>query len=297
MRTTTAAFDTEAAKKQNRPIELLDLFFGSQTADDASTLHYAIWDDFVSFYSVDGVAKTYTPIGVRRSEVTNVMDNEQRTVTLEIDNVNRAFQAIFFQNADFMRDKRVVLRHVFQDALGAAANAIVVIDGLVSSIRITEKICQMDIAGTIGQLQFKTGRYLDRICPLNFAQGLCAFGVSAATLLQAQTDTVAAGSTATTVKLATVNKADKYYAVGTLLFNSGQNIGYMRKVITWTQSTKAAVLDFALPFIPTVGDSVTISRDCDKSFTECKTRYTEIDATNGNTPNFHGFPTVVQTVN
>lgn len=297
MRTTTAAFDTEKNKAQSAPIELLDLFFGSQTADDASTLHYAITDQPVAFFNIDGAAKSYTPIGVRRSGVSNVMENEQRQATLEIDNLNRAFQVFFFQNADFMRDKRVLLRHVFADALGAAANAVVILDGTIAAVRITEKICQIELAGAVGQLQFRTGRNIDRLCPLNFAESLCAAGVSAATLLQELTDTVAAGSTKTSIKLATVNKPDKYYAVGEIEFTSGQNNGYLRKVIKWTQSTKEAVPDFGLPFTPAVGDGVKIRRDCDKTFNECKNRYTEIDAVNGNTANFAGFPTVVQSVN
>lgn len=296
-RTTTAAFDTEKAKKQNKPIELLDLFFGSQTADDVSTLHYAIHDVPVAFFNIDGVATTYTPIGVRRSEVSNVIENETRQMTLEIDNINRTFQTFFFQNADFMRDKRVLLRHVFDDALGAAANAVVILDGTIATVRITERVCQIELAGAIGQLQFQTGRAIDRLCPLNFAGSLCAFGVAVATLTQETTDTVAAGSTKTAVRLASVVRPDKYFAIGLLEFTSGQNNGYVRKVIKWTQSTKEAVLDFSLPFTPTVGDGVKIKRDCDKTFNECKGRYTEVDAVNGNTANFHGMNTVVQSVN
>ena len=297
-RPVSSDLDAELAKKQNKPIELLDLFFGSQTSDDVSTLHYAIGTDMpLDFYNVDGALKTYSPIGVRRTEVTNVMDTETRTLTLEIDNINRAFQSLFFQGADFMRDKRVMLRHIDLDATGAAANAVIILDAAIASVRITEKVCQVDLAGAIGNLQFQTGRVLDRLCPLVFAGAICAAGVSAATLLQAATDTVAAGSTKTSVGLATVNKPDKYYAIGMLVFNSGQNIGVIRKVIKWTQSAKTAVLDFGLPFTPQVGDSVTIKRDCDKTLHECKTRYTEIDATVGNTANFHGFPTVVDSVN
>lgn len=296
-RTTTAAFNTERDKKQNHPIELLDLFFGSQTVDDASTLHYAIHDADVGFFNIDGAAKTYTAIGVRRSDVSNVIENEARQTTLEIDNINRAFQAFFFQNADFMRDKRVLLRHVFQGATAALADAITILDGVISTVRITERVCQIELAGVIGQLQFHTGRHIDRLCPLNFVSALCAAGVTVATLTQEATDTVAAGSTKTAVRLTTNTKADKYYAIGTLEFTSGQNVGYLRKVIKWTLATKQADLDFALPFTPTIGDAVKIKRDCDKTFNECKNRYTEVHATLGNTANFHGFNTVVQTIN
>jgi hypothetical protein len=296
-RTTTAAFNTERDNKQNRPIELLDIFFGSQTADDASTLHYAIWDEPVDFFNIDAVSKTYTPIGVRRSGATNVMDNEQRQMTLEIDNINRAFQALFFQNADFMRDKRVVLRHVFKDALAAAANAVVILDGLIASVRITERICQMELAGVIGQMQFQTGRVIDRLCPLNFAAGLCAAGTTAATLLQEATDTVTGSSTKSALFFSTINKADKYFAVGTVEGVTGQNAGLIRKVIKWTSSTKKADLDFVLPFTPANGDQFKIRRDCDKTILECTARYVEVHATNGNKANFAGFPSVVNSVN
>lgn len=296
-RTVSSALATELAKKQQYPIELLDLFFGSQTADDASTLHYAIHDQSVAFFDIGGATETYTPIGVRRSAVSNVMENEQRQVTFEIDNFNHAFQTFFFQNADFMRDKRVVLRHVDGNALGAAANAVVVIDGTIASVRITEKVCQIELAGVIGQLQFQTGRHIDRLCPLNFAESLCAHGVSAATLLQEVTDSVTGSSTKGALIFNTVNQPDKYYAVGTVEGVSGLNVGVVRKVVKWTQSTKRADLDFELPSTPSNGDTFKIRRDCDKTVNECKNRYTEIHATLGNTANFAGFPTVVDTIN
>jgi len=297
-RPTSAALNTELAKHQNKPIELLDLFFGSQTADDASTLHYAIGTDVpITFFNVDGVSKTYTPLPVSRSEVTNVLDTETRALTLQMENINRTFQAFFFQGADFMRDKRILLRHIDLSALAAAGDAVIILDGTIASVRITEKVCQLELAGAIGNLNFQTGRKIDRLCPLTFAGSLCAAGVSAATLKQEQTDTVASGSTKTSIKLSTVNNANKYYAIGELEFTSGQNIGQIRKVITWTQSTKTAVVDFGFTYTPQVGDAIKIRRGCDKTFNECKSRYTEIDAVSGNTANFHGFPTVVDSVN
>jgi len=294
----SATLDTELAKHQNQPIELLDLFFGSQVNDDASTLHYAMGTDApIDFFNVDGVTKTYTPLPVSRSEVTNVLDTETRTLTLQMANINRTFQAFFFQGADFMRDKRILLRHVDRNALSAAGDAVIILDGTIASVRITEKVCQLELAGAIGNLTFQTGRKIDRLCPLTFAGSLCAAGVSAATLKQEQTDTVAAGSTKTAIKLSTVNNADRYYAIGELEFASGQNVGQMRKVISWTQNTKTAVVDFGFTSTPQIGDAVKIRRGCDKTFNECKTRYTEVDAVNGNAANFHGFPTVVDSVN
>ena len=297
-RSTSSALNTELAKHQNKPIELLDIFFGSQTADDASTLHYAMGTDVpVAFFNIDGTSKTYTPLPVSRSEVTNVLDTETRQVTLQMENITRTFQSYFFQGADFMRDKRVVLRHIDLSAVASASDAVLIFDATIATVRITERVCQLELAGAIGNLNFQTGRKLDRLCPLVFAGSLCAAGVSAATLLQSTTDTVTGASTKTSLVFSTINKANKYYAIGTVIGVTGQNIGVVRKVITWTQSSKTAVLDFALPFTPANGDQFTIKRDCDKTFDECKTRYTEIDATVGNTANFHGFPTVVDSVN
>jgi len=296
-RTTTSAFNTELAKKGLQPIELLDLFFGSQTADDASTLHFAIHDQAFSFFNIDGVATTYTPIGVRRSEITNVMDNEQRQATLEIDNINRQFQTFFFQNADFMRDKRVILRTILVGATGAAADAVRLIDGMIDVVTITERLCQIELHGVIGGLMFRTGWIMDRICPYRFAGAFCAQSVSAATLLQSQADTAASGSTKSSIKATSLNRLDDYYNIGTIKFTAGQNKGLMRKVIDWTLSTKIILPDVAFPYDPAVGDAFTIARDCDKTFSQCKNRYTEIDAVNGNAANFGGFDTLVRTIN
>lgn len=300
-RTVSSSLNTELQKRQNQPIELIDLYLDDAGTDHANALHYAIRDQNVSFFDLGGAARTYNAIGARRGEVPNPIELESRSVVYEINNVNRDFQAFFFKNSDYMRDKRFVVRHIDAAALGSINDAVVIIDGLISTAKITEKVFQIEVAGIVGTLMFSTGRHLDRLCPLIFAGALCTQGVTPSLLHQETADTAASGSTAAIIKAATLAQANGYWASaghpGIIEFTTGPLAGMRRELSDWVQATKELKLKFSFPQAPNVGDSFKVKRDCNKTVDECKTRYTEVDAINGNTANFHGFPTVVQTVN
>ncbi len=298
-RTTTSQFDTKSQAAQNKPVEIVDFFLGSQVADDAKTLHYGMYDRLVDFYDIDGNAQTYSAGRLNRSQVTHNTGLRQDSVTIQFGNVNNRFQTYFWQHPGYMLDKRFLIRQLFTDLVSSATHAVTIIDGVVDHIFIGRKICQMRVISKWGYVGFKSGVAIDRICPISvFANSRCGQGVSPITLLtQETTDNVDVGSTTTVVKVKTMAQADDYWNIGKLEFTSGANDGYVRKIIDWVQSTKSFTLDFSLPVAPAEDDTLKALRDCDRTLKMCQERYTEVHATNGNMANFRGKNTVARTIN
>ncbi len=296
-RTTTSQYDTKSQAAQNKPVEIVDYFLGSQVADDADTKHYGLYDRNVDFFDIDGNAQTYSPGRLSRSQVSHNAGLRQSSVTLQFGNVDDRFQTFFWQHPGFMLDKRMVIRQLFADLLSSATHAITIIDGVVDHVYIGEKICQIKIISKTGYTGFRSGVPIDRVCPISvFANSRCAQGVTVSTLTQETTDNADAGSTASVVKVKTMAQADDYWNVGKIEFTSGSNDGYVRKIIDWVQSTKSFTLDYPVPNVPAENDTVKVLRDCNRTLDMCETRFTEVGA-NGNRANFRGKNTVARTLN
>ena len=298
-RATTSEFDTKSQAAQCKPVEIVDFFLGSQVADDANTKHYGMYDMLVDFYDIDGNAQTYSPGRLSRSQVTQNAGLRQNSVTIQFDNVDDRFQTYFWQHPGFMLDKRLQIRQLFADLTTAATHAVIIMDGVVDHVFIGENVCQIKVVSKTGYSAFRSGVAIDRVCPISvFANSRCAQGVSPVTLLtQETTDNVDAGSTASVVKVKTMAQADDYWNIGKLECTSGANDGYVRKITDWVQSTKSFTLDFPLPNVPAEDDTVKVLRDCNRTLDMCKTRFTEVDASNGNMANFRGKNTVARSLN
>lgn len=301
MRITTSEFDTKSEAAQNKPVEIMDLFLGSQVADDADTLHYALYDTAVEFYDIDGNAQTYPASRISRSRITHNMEMRRDSCTIQADDVDDEFRALFWQNARHLQDKRLIFRQLFTDLVSDVTHSVTIFDGIVDVPRLIEKgmIAQLVVVSFLGFVGFKSGVPLDRICPISvFADSRCGQGVSPITkLTQEATDNVDAGSTTTAIKVKTLAQADDFWNIGRMEFTSGANDGLVRKIIGWVQSTKTFTLDFPLPAAPAEDDTVKVLRDCDRTLKMCQERYTEVDASNGNMANFRGYNTVPTTVN
>ena len=296
-RTTTSEFDAKAQAAQNKPVEIIDYFLGSQVIDDTDTLHYAIYDRNVDFFDVDDNAQTYAAGRLSRSQITHNPGLRQDSVTLQFDNVDDRFQAFFWQRPNYMKYKRFLIRQIFYDLLGSPTHAVTKFDGVTDHVFIGEAICQIRVVSKLGYAGFQSGVAVDRVCPISvFANSRCAQSVSVSTLTQEATDNVDAGSTTSVVKVKTMAQADDYWKIGKIEFTSGANDGIVRKVIGWVQADKEFTLDFPLPNIPAEDDTVKVLRDCNRTLDMCRTRFTEVGG-NGNMANFRGKNTVVRTLN
>lgn len=99
----------EKDKEYNSPVELYQLFL------DGLTLYLTDCPNDVEFFDENGNPKTYTPVGLSRSDIEYHLKGETNKVTLEFDNVNQLFSALVAHNE--FRGKKVVIWQVFLDYL------------------------------------------------------------------------------------------------------------------------------------------------------------------------------------
>ena len=72
----------------------------------------------------------------------------------------------------------------------------------------------------------------------------------------AKTDTVASGSTNSTIVLSNLNQPNYFWDDGLAVFLTGENRGFSGRIINWNQSTKSFTIDPPLPVAPAPGDKV-----------------------------------------
>jgi len=266
----------------HRPVEIHDLYLGSQTLEDSNTLHFVHFYRPITFFTYIGhIEQSYISLGVLRTSVKRSAKGEIERVNYRIDNVNKAMGAQAAAH-DF-RNKRVVTRLIFRDHLSSYLDAKVVFDGFIQSIAFPEKRIEATCVPIIGSLDFETGWPYQIQCNAKFGDSYCTINKE----LAANKVTGAATGGTTTTLIDTVNliQADDYWNYGTVTFTSGNNSGDSRKIVDFDSGTDKATLDYALDSAVAVGDTFTIYRGCDKTLDMCTTPY-------ANTDNYHGFHTI-----
>ena len=150
MRTTTPEFTGRSKAAQNKPVEIVDFFPGDQEHSDSKTLHLAVYDTPVEFYNVDGMPQVYTPMRIERDQVSHNMELRRNSVSLkigvagykEVDGQKvREFQDIFWRHAQYMLDKRLIIRQIFSDLTDSPNHFVTIMDGLVDQASISEAAC------------------------------------------------------------------------------------------------------------------------------------------------------------
>ena len=286
MQDLTVQYKDEAVKDANRPIELYDLYLGSQNSCDSQTFYFCTDNRRVYFWNLDSILQYYQPIKVNRSSIPASNQLEIEAVSGEFDNVDRLWSN--WLNTIDLRGKRVVVRKVFLDLLNDQTHAKVMFDGIINAVsELTELSAKIECKSKLKSLSFETGRLQQLYCNYIFGDEFCQLDVSTTRL---NSQTVDAGSTTVAVIDAARAEADDWWNDGIIQFMSGGNQGLKRKVVDFISVQHKLILDYALPQAPEVGDLYTIERGCDKSFDVCRNRF-------NNQANFGGFKNIPQLIN
>ena len=128
MQDLTTQYQNEAVKDANRPIELYDIYLGSQNSCDSQTFYFCTDNRRVYFWNLDGVLQYYQPIKVKRSSIPASNQLEIEAVSGEFDNVDRLWSN--WLNTVDLRGKQVAVRKVFLDLLNDQTHAKVMFDGI-----------------------------------------------------------------------------------------------------------------------------------------------------------------------
>ncbi len=266
------------AQLQNKPVEIHDIYLGSQIAEDTDTLHFINFYKTTNFFTyLSHAEQAYTPLGVSRSSVKRGSKNELSTVGYEIDNVNKAMGA--YAAAHDFRNKRVVTRLIFRDNLTSYLDAKVIFDGYIQAVTFEQTKMQVSCGPKIGSLSFETGWLYEIQCNAKFGDTYCK--VSKVLAENTRSSSASSGTTTSFVSAALI-EADDYWNYGVVTFNTGDNAGASRKITDFTASSDTVTLDYPLDNAVVAGDTYTIYRGCDKSLAMCGNTYV-------NTANYHGF--------
>jgi len=268
---------------QHKPVEIYDLYLGSQDEEDSDTLHFVNFYRITTFFSYFGHSATnYTPLGVQRTAIKKTSSGEIEQISFRICNINKAMSA--YAASKNFRNKRVVARLIFRDNISSYLDTKIIFDGFIQNISFPQKTMDATAAPKIGSLSFETGWPYQIECHARFGDSYCKVDKT----LAANKVTGSAtndGTTSTLIDTVNLTQADDYWNWGYVTFTSGLNDGESRKIVDFDNATKKATFDYPLSIITKTGDNFIIYRGCDKTLNMCTTPY-------ANTDNYHGFHTI-----
>ena len=266
----------------HKPVEIYDVYLGSQTVEDSNTLHFINFYKTTSFFAyLSHAAQSYTPLGISRSAIKRSSKNEIERINFQLDNVNKAMGA--YAKSHNFRNKRIVVRLIFRDHLSSYLDAKIVFDGFIQAIVFEQKSMTATATPKIGSLGFETGWLYQLNCSARFGDAYCQVDKEHAA--NKVTGTATGGTTTTVIDTSNLTQADDYWNWGTITFTSGNNNGDSRKIIDFDQATRKLTLDYALDSAVIATDGFIVYRGCSKTLDMCQNTYS-------NEVNFHGFHTI-----
>lgn len=148
-------------------------------------------------------------------------------------------------------------------------------------------VADLEINGTTVHLTVRDFvELLDTMVPVDVYQPGCLnvlYGPRCGLNKAANSVTFTLGGGSTRALLMCAVTGSEVYDLGELTFISGVNTGLKRAVKRHTSGQ--LLLSFPLPEMPTVGDSFTVARGCNKAETTCTVKFS-------NRPRFRGYPDV-----
>lgn len=265
-----------------RPVEIHDIYLGSQTSEDTNTLHFASFYRQINFYTYLGsIGQSYQALAIRRTAIKRTYDAAIDRVEYRVDNVNKTMTD-YAKAIDF-RNKRIVTRLLYRDYLDDPSNAVVTFDGIIQNITFEQTAMVASCVPIISSLAFETGWPYQINCANKFGDSFCTVDKNSAA--NKKTGTATGGSTATLIDTVNLTQADDYWNIGEILMLSGANLGSRRKIIDFIQSENKLIFDFEMNFDIAAGDQYSVFRGCDKRLVTCTNIYS-------NDANYHGFHTI-----
>ena len=278
MRDLSDAVQAEQASDNTRPINIYEIYLGSQTVVDDDTLFFAAHSDTIKFFDTEGTPQDFLPLGLRRSTIKHNMDLTVDYFNVTYDNVDRAMSALI-ADTDF-RSKRVILRSIFLDSYGSNDDAVILFDGIMDKPVINESALTAQVVSRLN-LKIKTGRLYQLMCPWTFGGTYCAYNRTGTS----STGTIGSGSTSSILVDTSRTEVNDYWKHGIIEITSGTLSGIKRRVTGYVLASGQMSVDIVFDSVPLTGVTYDIYRGCDKTISWCKDMLS-------NQLNFGGFHTL-----
>lgn len=260
MRNLHPDLQSEAAKDENQPIELYEVYL------DEATLYFATHNRTLTF-----LGREWVPLGLSRSPIRTNIESQVDECTVTLDNVTRELSAMI-AHTEF-RGRRMVIRKTFVP-LVPQGYSVVLFDGIMDAPVINQSRFQVTVRSRMDTLEVQLPRRTYRkLCNWKFGSPECGVDLASVTV----TGTVMAIS-GTTLTLSGRSEASGWFEDGILTIG---NEGRLVIASNGNQITVDHIFEHAK-----VGDAYTLRRGCNKSYDEsCVPRF-------GNGANFGGFLSV-----
>lgn len=247
---------TEAAKAENRPIELYQVYL------DGVTLFFAAHDENIEFFDEAEAPVTYHALGLSRTPIKTNVETKVDECTVSLDNVNREMSA-YIAHTEF-NGRRMKIIKVFLDLLDDPDHAVTVFDGLMDAPVISESAMQVTVRSRLDTLGVVTPRRRYRkLCNWKFGSPECGIDLASVTV----TGTVLAISgDGKTLTLSGRTEPAGHYVDGILTVS-----GESRHVLA--SDGVSITVDYPFSAVE-VGKPYTLRRGCNKSYDEsCVARF------------------------
>ena len=206
------------AQFQHKPVEIHDIYLGSQVVEDSNTLHFVNFYFPITFFTYIGhSSQEYTPLGVSRTPAKKNASGEIERINYQVDNVNKAMGN--YAAAHDFRNKRIVTRLIFRDHLSSYLDAKVVFDGFIQGIVFPERKMQATCVPIIGSLAFETGWPHKIECNAYFGDAYCKINKEAAA--NKVTGAATGGTTITVIDTNNLTQVDDYWNWGIIFLHWG----------------------------------------------------------------------------
>lgn len=252
-----SAITDEMNATQKRPVLLFELGL-------SSTIRFAAYKTNITFPTA---GNTYTAKAIQISGISQALEGQIGRITVKFDNVVRDMAA--YANNEEFRGKTLIIKRVYLDALGNAANYNEVFNG---HMEMPTEISRhwLTVPATIGKPLTRKSLVFayQRMCPWKFGGTECNTDGHADLTSLTASGTADSGTTSTLVHSG-LTQADDYWNNGKIkITKSGTE--YHRKIKDFVAGTDTLTFDVELPVAVDNTTTYVLYKGCDQTLDTCK---------------------------
>lgn len=159
-------------------------------------------------------------------------------------------------------------------------------DGFFTEFTQLGRMFRTELRGRNEALRQVIGRVTEPLCDANYGDARCKLDLVARG--EVHSVTLSAVTSQTVFRASSLTQPAEYFDNAEGVFTSGLNDDFPFHVDSWNPTTKEFTLRQALPFLPSIGDGITVKRGCKKRESDCISR--------GNMTNHRSFGDGIPTV-
>lgn len=147
---------------------------------------------------------------------------------------------------------------------------LIVNKGHLSEFRQMGQMLTTEVRGLNQALQQQIGKVTKPLCDADYGDARCKRDVVA--LGEIHTVTLSAVTSQSVFRASSLTQTGTYFDNAKGIFDTGPNAGFQFQVDVWDPSTKEFTLRNPMPYLPAIGNSITVKRGCKKREVDCLER-------------------------